>query len=190
MIALKEFLEFNPLDKKIGTFPERELLELKGKIPTDLLEFLNQEQKSIYGNGFFWTILPADYHDILNNWGLDGDNCYAFLRSSFGCIVYWSNEKCYGLNVQDGSNNPITGNDITRLFNFTLTWDINLEVGFCYDLHIEHRDNLPELKEDEMYTLVPSLPLGGDRETSKVEVVKIREQLDILAQLFDHKTTD
>lgn len=190
MIVLKEFLELNPLDKREGDFPEKEILALKDKIPVDLYDFLKQEQKSVYGNGFFRTVLPTDYHGILNNWGLDGNNCFAFLRSSFGCIAFYYKNKCYAFNPQEGENLVITGSDFNRLFNFSLSWDMNLNGGFCYDLHLQNINKLAELKEDEMYTLVPSLPLGGDRETSKVVIVKMKEELDILAKQFNHKTTN
>lgn len=76
------------------------------------------------------------------------------------------------------------------LLNLALVNTTNLEIGFCYDMHLKHRSTLPELKEDEMYTMVPALPLGGDMETSRIETVRRDVQLDILAQLYNHKTTE
>jgi hypothetical protein len=188
MVELSDFLNKNPLSRKIGKFSVEELNI--SECPIELIDFLTQEQKNSYGNNFFWTISPSEYHDVLNNWGLDGKNCFAFLRSSFGCITFFSKQKYWCLNCQDGSCNPICGNHFDMLMNMVLCDSTNLNVGFCYDLHLKYCDNLPELKEDEMYTLVPALPLGGDMETSKVQVVKLKVQLDILAQLYNHKTTN
>jgi hypothetical protein len=190
MIDIEKFKTKHPLDKKIGNFKDNELEPYKGKIPEEVFLFLGQEQKSIYGNGFFWTVSPNDFHDIFTNWGLDGKNCYAFLRSSFGCIDFFHSDKYYVLNTHSGLCTTISGNNFNLAFNLILCNTTSLAVGFCYDLHLQHKDTLGELKDDEMYTLVPSIPFGGSKETSRIEVVKMDVQLDILAQLYDHQTTD
>jgi hypothetical protein len=188
MIELKEFLETNPVKKKLGKFSEKDLAGLKGKIPDDLLVFLEHEQKSVYGDDFLWTVSPFDFHDVLSNWGLDGQNSYAFLRSSFGCLAYFYKNDFYVLNPQEGINTILGDDDVNLLFNLSLAYTGNLEEGFFLDVHNRCKKNMSVLKEDEMYTLVPPVTSGGDRETSKIEIVKMKEQLDKLAQLFDHKT--
>jgi hypothetical protein len=190
MIDIIEFRTKHPLDKKPGNFNEDELKQYKDKIPEELFQFLEQEQKSVYGNGFFWTVSPKDFHEIFSNWGLDGQNCYAFLKSSFGCIEYFYNNKYYRFNPHLGIANANCPNDLDFLLNEVLVNTTNLEIGFCYDLHLKYKDALNKINEDEIYTLVPSIPLGGSKETSRIEVVKMDVQLDILAQLYNHETSD
>lgn len=189
MTDITDFLMTHPLDARTGQFPLNELEAYKHKLPQELYEFLQQEQKSVYGNGFFRTVSPKDFHDVLGNWGLDGNNCHAFLVSSFGCIAYYHNEKFYVLNPHIALSTTITGNIFDLAFNIVLCNTTSLSVGFYYDLHMQHRGTLSELKEDEMYTLIPAIPLGGSKETSKIEVVKMEVQLDILAQLYGNKTS-
>ncbi|MCD6068271.1 MAG: hypothetical protein K0S33_3097 [Bacteroidetes bacterium] len=190
MIPLSEFLEMNPFKKRVGSFDEQELSGLEGKIPAELLEFLRQEQRSVYGDDFFRTELPADFHDILNQWGLDGKNAYVFLRSSFGCLAYFYNNDFYVLNPQEGINTILGDNSVDLLFNLSLAYSGNLEEGFFYDVHSRHKANLPDLQPDEMYTLVPPVTAYGDRETSKVELVNMKTELLRLARSFGKKTTD
>jgi hypothetical protein len=187
MVNLEDFLEKNPRNRGVGNFVNLEII--KNKLPLDLYDFLVQEQKATYGNNFLWTVSPFDWHEILNNWGLDGKNSYAFLRSSFGCLAFFCKDTYYALNVHEGSCNSLSSNNFDLLFNLVLCNSTNLKGAFCYDLHINNIDNLPILNEDEMYTLVPAIPLGGSFETSKIEVVKMNVQLDILAQLYNHQTT-
>jgi hypothetical protein len=190
MTDITEFLTKHPLDRRTGQFAKDELEAYKDKLPQELYEFLEQEQKSVYGNGFFRTVSPKDFHDVLNNWGLDGKNCHAFLRSSFGCVEFFSKDKYYRFNPHLGIANANCPNDLDFLLNAVLTNTTNLEIGFCYDLHFKHHAALPELRDDEMYALVPAVPLGGSKETSRIEVVKMDVQLDILAQLYDHRTSE
>ena len=84
MIDIEKFTIKHPLEKRIGNFKENELEQCIGKIPDEVFQFLKQEQKSIYGNGFFWTVSPLDFHDVFTNWGLDGQNCFAFFK-----IIIW-----------------------------------------------------------------------------------------------------
>ena len=189
MTDITDFLDTHPLDKRTGQFAANELETYREKIPQELYDFLEQEQKSIYGNGFFRTVSPKDFHDVFDNWGLDGKNCFAFLRSSFGCIAYYHKEKYYVLNPHIALNTTISGNLFDLALNLVLCNTTSLSVGFFYDLHLQYA-TLPKLNEDEMYTLIPALPLGGSKETSKIEVVKMEVQLDILAQLYDHRTSE
>jgi len=190
MNNIENFTAKHPLDKRTGSFEDNELQQYEGKVPEELLQFLKQEQKSVYGDGFFWTVSPKDFHDTFTNWGLDGENCFAFLRSSFGCIAFYSADKYYVLNPHLGLCTTISGNSFNVVFNLILCNTTSISTGFFYDLHLKYKDTLQELQADEIYTLVPSIPLGGDRQTSKIEIVKIDVQLDILAQLYNHRATD
>lgn len=49
---------------------------------------------------------------------------------------------------------------------------------------------MPQLEQDEIYAIIPSLPLGGGQETSKLEVVKMREHLAILSELYGNNIED
>lgn len=121
---------------------------------------------------------------------MDGHNCYAFLKSSFGCLEFFYNNKYSRFNPHLGVSNANCPNDLDFLLNEVLINTTNLEMGFCYDLHLKYKDTIGELKEDEMYTLVPSIPLGGSKETSNIEVVKMDVQFDILAQLYNNRASD
>ena len=69
--------------------------------------------------------------------------------------------------------------------NLMLTSDSILES--CYfDIYEKHKTG-NQLQYDEIYALLPALPIGGSFETSKYEVVKMREHLGFLAQLFGNQ---
>ncbi|NDI98948.1 hypothetical protein GWA97_07665 [Flavobacterium sp. LaA7.5] len=71
--------------------------------------------------------------------------------------MFFLKDKYYRFNSHLGIANSNCPNDLDFLLNAVLTNTTNLEIGFCYDLHLQNA-TLPELKEDEMYTLVPAFP--------------------------------
>ena len=189
MIDIVKFRECHEDKREIGRFSDEDLDKYKNKLSNEVIDFLKQEGKCTYSHSFFWTILPEDYHEILDQWGLDGYSCYAFLRSSFGSIVFYKGSDFFSLNPYDGTLSEFS--DLFRLvINNYLQSSSILEITFWFELHQKNIDILPVLKEDEIYALDPTIPEGGSPETSKIVVAKLKEHLQKLADLFDHTTTE
>lgn len=127
MLELNSFLELSPRNRTIGQFEKSKLENLKGMVPEEIIEFLHQEQKAVFGKDFFWSVLPSNYHSILDSWGLDGQNSFVFLRSSFGCLAYFYNNDFYVLNPHKGKTTVLVGNIPNLLFNLALAYVINLQ---------------------------------------------------------------
>lgn len=141
MTDITKFLTKHPLDKKVGQFAEGELEAYRDKIPDELYQFLQQEQKSVYGNGFFRTVSPKDFHDVFTNWGLDGDNCHAFLISSFGCIEYYYDNDYCGFNPHTGTAHA---NSPQWLFRASAQPGIGKHYQFRNRLLLRHAPETPQ----------------------------------------------
>ena len=189
MIDLTEFKLLHIHRREISSFSMDELNIYKGKLSDEAIDFLSQEGKATYSNDFFRTTLPNTYHDLLNEWGLDGPNCYVFMKTCFGSLIYYYESKYYSLNPYDGSLTKF-GKKIDLLLNGYFIAPIILDVTLWFKLHQKNINVLPALKEDEIYALDPTIPEGGSPETSKIVVVKLKEHLQKLADLFDHTTTE
>lgn len=187
---LTQFLEINPFNRKLEDFTPEQLKNSKDQISHGLYDFLLQQGEAVYGDDFFWIVLPSDYHEILSKWGLDGKKCYAFLRSSFGCIAYFYQDDFYVLNSMKGTNTIICGNNIDLLFNLALAYEGNLEYEFCLDLHKANRSKLPALKRDEMYSLEKPIAKKGKYNSSAIKVANLKEELIYLADLFGNKVRE
>lgn len=185
MCSIDDFLEANPRTRKIESIDEQVLAELSSyPAPTDVVEFLQREGIATYRNDFFCTTVPQDYFAALSEWGLKGDECYTFLKTAFGSL-------CFSLKGKIFQLDPISGNlykgrfDFCNFMNLLAPMDSFMES--CYFDIYQNIKKKQKLAPDEMYGLVPALPLGGSLETSKFEVMKAREHLSILAQLFNNK---
>lgn len=190
---LTKFLETFPLQEKIGKFNPEHLKKLEDVIPKNLLDFLSEWQKSIFGNRFFYTISPIEYGTILECWGLDHSTCYAFLRSSFGSIVYLDlkEETCFSLDPYVGEKSVLGGKNIIFVLNLILTYDFTLDDGFYWTEHENFQKKLPALKDDEIYTFDPHILDTDDQiKISDIKSENIFKRLEALSNLFGNKLTE
>jgi hypothetical protein len=185
MCDLTLFLTRNPRSRSLRPFDERELATLASRdIPDDLRAFLSDHGAATFRDDFYWTTLPEEQDTVMEEWGLSAQKCSAFLRTAFGTLFY--HEK-----GMIGRLDPVTGNAYPGRFAFCDFMNVILGTDTIADstfLDIyETKKPRKQLDEDEMLGFVPAIPLGGSVETSKIEVVKMREQLGLLAQLFGNK---
>ena len=185
MSDIDEFLAANPRSRRIREYTAEELERLNDeRIPADVRDFLRAEGAASFHDDFFWTTLPDEQRESLKVWGLDSNGCTAFLRTALGSI-------CYVRRGKVGRLDPVSGyaypgrHDFREFMNVVLTMDVIWE-SMYFDIYQQKKTERP-LEYDEIYGLVPALPLGGSVTTSRLEVVKMREHLSILAQLFGNK---
>ncbi len=185
MCDLNDFLETNPRSRKSRPYDNKEIaLLVESKAPSDIFGFLKEEGYMTYHDDFFSTTMPQDHFQTFSEWGLNGKECFAFLKTAFGSLCYCYKDKIFQLD-------PVSGNvykgrfRFCKFMNLLATMDSFLEA--CYFDIYQKIEKKQVLRSDEIYAFVPALPLGGSLEGSKLEVVKIREHLSILAQLFEGK---
>ena len=185
MYTIDDFLAVNPRTRKIGSIAEQVLTDLSNhQVPADIIEFLQREGIATYRDDFFCTTVPQDYFDTLHEWGLKGSECYTFLKTAFGSL-------CFSLKGKIFQLDPISGYLYKGRFDFcdfmNLLAPMDSFMKGCYFGIYQKIEKRQPLAPDELYGLVPALPLGGSLETSTFEVMKAREHLSILAQLFNNK---
>ena len=174
---------------KIRDFTKKEI----DLIPNHLggiKDFLRSEGLAKYENNFFWTCLPNDFHDILNYWGLKGNDSYVFFRSAFGGALLKHDKKLYMFDpifnrLFDWGQADEQG--VYMIINYNLRLDVFKENCFHKQCFSEIKDASRKLKEDEIFGFVPAIPFGGSLEDSKKEIVKFKEHLMFLCQLFEDR---
>lgn len=188
MIDYKKFLQEHQPKKKFGTFSDSELKAMEEELPPEVIDFMTNEGICSFSNNFLWTINPDSCKGILGKWGIKESKCATFIRSAFGALIYYNsrNKKFYLFDPLLGRVMDLADN-FDDLLNMMLLLDTILENGFFIDRFQSLKVDSQALQSDEVFALVPALPLGGSFETSKVENVKLKEHLLFLAQLFDGK---
>lgn len=183
------FLERNPASSKVVHFTNDELSKLvSAKLPDELLHFFKTFGRCTFANGFLSAIHPDDIDSeaIFKAWGFKKGPYNIFLKTCFGVVIYYHKGGYYYLNPHLGVYN-LMAIDFDSLINYALRSNLMIKNVFRYDIYMAHLKSLPKLKEDEIYMLVPAIPLGGSFETSKFEHGKAFEHLCFLAELYDNK---
>jgi hypothetical protein len=181
-----------PVSANQVPYSQDEIDRIKGKVPDDLLEFFQTMGRCSFANGFLSTVYPydIDYHTIFKTWGLKKKGeCFVFLRTCFGLLFFYLDGKYYFLDAPTGTYERFAGSADLAINGVISSWAMINEIS-NYPVYMSHRESLPALKNDEIYMLVPALPLGGSFETSKLEPGKLFEHLSILAELYGNQAEE
>jgi hypothetical protein len=180
-----KFFSARPRSRTIRSFSQHELAELSIRdVPRDICDFLQAEGLCAYQNDFLWTTLPQQHDEILSEWGLKPKQCITFLRTALGGLCFLHKESVHQL---DPLSAVVYKSDLTFCQFMNLFVPMNAFVESAYVDVYERGKPSVRLEHDEMLALVPALPLGGSLESSRLEVVKMREQMTFLAQLAGNK---
>jgi len=180
---------------------EATLQRFQGELPDQLLHYWKEYGFCGYGEGLFWTVDPADYEDLLKMWlekiPLWGrENFYVIARTAFGELYVRGDDSITSTIIDPHLCNIIPGDPPTE----KLTEDKkNRSIGLFFEskgkkgsdyannndkpLFKKALKKLGPLQHDEMYAFVPALSSGGIADIKNIKIVKIKEQLAMLAEL-------
>ncbi len=172
-----------------------------GRLPARLIDYWKQYGYSGYGEGIFWTVDPADYHELLNRWlersPFKGtDDYHVIARTAFGKLYVWGTQSGLSLKIDSPHSIIFPDRDAPRRVK-RAGEDLVIEVFFKSvsprfadfsdtdgkPLFAEAKAKLGQLASDEIYGFVPTLALGGKATLSNLRKVKIFEHLEILVQI-------
>jgi hypothetical protein len=173
----------------------------KGKVPDRLLGYWKEYGFCGFGEGLLWLTNPKDYEELVEQWlgqtHLWGKgNFYVFARTAFGELYIYSTEGDGEIIIDPHSNTilpcdfpspPPTKEFQERGLGIFIKNTDKKDPDY-YDktdklLFKRCLKKLRRLANDEMYTFVPALALGGIADIEHVQKVKIHEQLSLLASL-------
>lgn len=199
-IGIREFLtEFGNANPSQAVTDEQ-IEAYRGKFPDTLLRFWKEQGWGGYADGLFWTVNPADYHDVLQQWLVDTphenepDN-YVIARSAFGNLYIWNSKKGYAFKItlpnhwlRKGPHDVEVGrNELEDKADsfFCVMNKKRLDQTDEYNKPLFQKalKRLGPLKPNEMYGYVPAICLGGKELLTNLQKVDIFVHLSILAEL-------
>ncbi|MGI2172507.1 GAD-like domain-containing protein [Shewanella sp. MF05960] len=201
------FKGFGPAIKSVN--PTQETLDyFKEKLPNRLLEYWQEYGFCGWGNGAFWTVNPADYHEVLQVWlsgtefeerEKDGiDKYYVIGRGAFGRLFVWgkTSGQSIKINPSYGMLLPADYSDKLKALGEERSIDLFFAV-MSKDSIEEEADGMPlfnraleklgVLESDEIYSFVPALSLGGINKLENLQKMKALEHINFLAELGEKR---
>ncbi len=154
----------------------------------DILNFIWQKYGlRSYRDGLIWFVNPDDYNDLVKKFNCVSDNAIVFARTNLGNLFLLEKldigDSITYLNVHSGKTNVVSTN-----FEIFIEFDIATDEFWkrdCYGKIELKAIKKHSLLSDECLTFIPALALGGDEKIGNLQKVKIKENLELLAQLHN-----
>ena len=173
----------------------------KEKLPDRLLQYWQEYGFCGYAEGLFWVVNPAEYEDILEKWmkgspRWEREKFYVIARTAFGALYVINTDSLKTTIINphlcsilpgNPANKELTEEEKARHIGvfFQLKRKESLDFLDQKNKPLFQRtlEKLGPIQHDEMYTFVPALASGGIADIKNIKIVKIHEQLAMLAEL-------
>ncbi len=140
-----------------------------------------------YKGGLFSFINPDEFNGVARSFPDVSDQAIVFAKTATGCLFLWeqfSFGRCITfLNVHHQTNEVIA-NDFDMLLEWNLCATSFWEEDCYGEIELEVIEKYGPLAYDECFAFVPALALGGDESLANMQKVKVKEHLEMLAQLY------
>jgi hypothetical protein len=141
-----------------------------------------------YRNGLFWLVNPDEYNSVARRFPNISETAIVFARTAIGNLFLFDKlsigDSIMHLNVHKGERKIVS-----TYFEGFLTVDIAVDDFWkknCYgNIELKVIDKHVTIAYDECLTFVPALALGGSENVTKMKKVKIKENLELLAQIYE-----
>ena len=196
-ITLETFIATHKPSPKNTRASAETIAFYRGVLLDSLLELWQTTGFGFYGDGLIQVINPDDYKEILWAWLLRDEDMtrLPIALSAFGDIFYYRN-----LNDEDNEDDDETHEDVSFLDPHTpesgcTVWSLNdffnewicdseiIEKFLDKDMLKAATEKHGELEENQIFTFVPALKLGGRRSAEHIDRCDAKCQLDVLLQL-------
>jgi hypothetical protein len=167
--------------------PSEDLIrQFTNVLPAEMIDFWRAIGLAPFEGGLVWIINPKQLEDVMAEFipeNEKGQPPVAVVRTAFGKIIYW-HRGAFTLLDPNHNDSFGAGDDVELLFDLFLVGE-DARIGILQQpLFKDALRRFGPLNDDEMYGYKLPLALGGDRSIRNMEKMRLREQLSILAQIW------
>ncbi|MGJ0492602.1 T6SS immunity protein Tdi1 domain-containing protein [Methylobacter sp.] len=180
--SFEMFEERFGIGSRYATIPLEQLDILKhSSLPPFYIKYIEENGLKEFNNGFWWFLNPLELNSELS-FVTHTKTCFPVIRNAFGGFIVFIEGEFYLASIQT-KNFVLLGKELGVIANISLTDDYALR-----DMHFAEFFNYAfakfgKLAADEIYAFVPAPAIGGEFKNGNIQVVKLREYLNFLAQL-------
>lgn len=153
-------------------------------LPAELNALLDQVNSNSYADGFFKFVRAEQFRDYTSLWKFNPDDCFPFLKSAFGHLVFFHDGNYKAINPVYNEIDQLAGQgELDFVMDILLCDRASLEGSFFIDIYEQVSAQLGPPALDEIYAFVPALGIGGSRDPNNVQKLSMEQQMLILSQL-------
>lgn len=153
-----------------------------------LLEYLEHYGEAVFMDGIFSFVNPFDHEELLKSFPkLKSQSIMPFARTAMGnfyLIGEVDNEKYIAFYNIQTEEYIYVDDEFNRFLDRFAGNTIYMEDEWYGHLELPALDKYGPVAIDECLTFVPALVLGGEEQLKNIQKVKLKEQLQLLAQAF------
>lgn len=151
-------------------------------LPNELMEIWKKYGLANLLDGYLKVINPEEYQELLDETYFRGKLSIPILTTAFGDIITLEEGQYIGLVKYKNGNFAILAKSFKRFIQ-NLADDYFLEKYFQISQYAEAVTKMGNLEHDECFGYVPLLGLGGSEKVDNLSKVKIREHIELIAQM-------
>ena len=160
-----------------------EINNYEDKLPSELLDVWREYGFGQIFNGYIKIINPDEYKDIVKESYFRGEEAIPIMVTAFGDIITWEDNRyirmiCFKDGIFKG-----LGAGFKFFFSNMLDEDFQKDF-FELALYKLANEKIGKLDFDECYGFVPLLGLGGKKNVENLEIVKVKEHIEIITQML------
>ncbi len=192
-VTLILFNEMQFAVEKHSDVPDDLIEKYSGKFMGDaddfdiLLHIWKQDGFANYQNGFYSTVNPDEYSEIARKFPDISATALVFMKTCVGGLFIYDElpigKSILYLNVHSGERDIVSTH-----FEVFFSGKLGAESFWkreCYGkTELKVIDKYGALAYDECYAFVPALAFGESESIAKMQKVKVKEQLELLSQLY------
>lgn len=151
-------------------------------LPGELLELWREKGFGTFMSGYLKTINPDDYTKLVRDTYFRGDQAVPIFATAFGDLIVWEESKYVRMVMyKEGRFKGMESG--FKFFFDDLMNDMFKKDFFELELYNAAREKLGKLAYNQCYGFVPLLGLGGKKSVDNLDIVSIREHIEIIAQM-------
>ena len=186
-MTLNELPQFSKLHKVSETYkpcPPELIDKYRDVLPELIINSWEKDGFQKFSNGFLWTVNPDDFRDIASDFLHDYQTpeVHVLFRSGFGDLILLYKSKMFHLSAVTLKHGQLVGT-IDLILELHLGERDSANSEFFWKEFKGARKLLGDITEEEVYTPVPVIPLGGTFDVANMQKANLKAHLHFLSQL-------
>ena len=153
-------------------------------LPEIIIDSWEQFGFQKFSNGFLWTVNPDEFREIAGDFLHEYQipEVHVLFRTGFGDLILLYKSKMFHLSALTLKHGQLAGT-IELVLELHFGQRETANAVFFFKEFKDARKRLGDITEEEAYSPVPVIPLGGTFDVANMQKVNLQAHLHFLSQL-------